>query len=93
MFVGILQVELKLSGPTNLKERRRIVKSLKDRIRHRFEVAVAEVGPVEDYHESTLGIALVANEGRLAEKRCQAVLAFIENSPEAEVTDHQMEVL
>ena len=93
MYVGIMQVELKLHGPTNLKEKRRIVKSLKDRVRHRFEVAVAEVGPLEAYTESVLGIAVVSNDGRHARQRCQAVLEFLENARDAEVVDHQVEVL
>jgi hypothetical protein len=93
MYVGVMQVELRLHGPTNLKEKRRIVKSLKDRLRHHFEVAVAEVGPLEAYTESVLGIALVSNEGRHARQRCQAVLDFLERVPDAEVLDHQVEVL
>jgi uncharacterized protein YlxP (DUF503 family) len=69
------------------------VKSLKDRLRHRFEVAVAEVGPVEQYTKSTLGIALVSNEVRHARERCDAVLRFLSNAPSSEVVDHQVEIL
>ena len=93
MYVGIVQVELRLHAPATLKERRRIVRSLKDRLRHRFEVAVAEVGPVEGYTEATLGVAVVSNEARRARERCDAVLRFLENARDAEVVDHLVEVL
>lgn len=93
MYVGILQVELQLHRPTNLKEKRHIVKSIKDRLRNRLEVAVAEVGPVEAYTSATLGISLVSNEAKHARERCQAVLDFLERLPDAEVLDHQTEVL
>ena len=93
MYVGILQVELRLHTPTNLKEKRRIVNSMKDRLRHRFQVAVADVGPLESYGETVLGIAVVSNDGLHARKRCQAILNFLENARHAEVVDSQLEVL
>ncbi len=93
MYVGIVQVELRLHSPTNLKERRRIVNALKDRIRHRFEAAVAEVGPVEGYGEATLGIAVVSNEARHARQRAQAILDFLEKARDAEIVDQLVEVL
>lgn len=93
MYVGIIQVELRIPAPCSLKQRRAIVRSLKDRVRRRFQVAIAEIGILDDHEEVNLGIALVSNEGPHAEKRCRAVMEFIENNPEAEVVDIQMEVL
>ena len=44
MIVGILQMELRFSESHSLKEKRRILKSIKDRLRHRFNIAVSEIG-------------------------------------------------
>ncbi|HMS16001.1 MAG TPA: DUF503 domain-containing protein [Planctomycetota bacterium] len=95
MYVGVLQIEFKLHGPTNLKERRAIVRSLKDRIRSTFQVAVAEVGPVEEYREATLGIALVSNEARHARQVADRIVQYIENdrTGAVEITDIQVEIL
>ena len=93
MYVGILQVELSLPGTTSLKDRRRLVDGLSDRLRRRFEVAVAQVGPVEDWHEATLGIALVSNEARHARHRADAVVRFLEEQEQVTVTDVQIEIL
>lgn len=93
MFVGIVQVELRLHTPDNLKEKRRIVRSLKDRIRTRYQVAIAEVGGLDVYRECVFGISLVSNDGRHARERCQAVVDFLENAPHAEVVDILVEVL
>jgi uncharacterized protein len=44
--IGVLNLELRLDDSHSLKDKRQIVKALKDRLRHRFNVAVAEI----DYH-------------------------------------------
>jgi uncharacterized protein YlxP (DUF503 family) len=95
MYVGVLQVELKLFDPTNLKERRSIVRSLKDRLRAKFNLAVSEVGPVEIYRECTLGMALVSNEAGHARQMADAIIQFIERdrSGAIEVVDIQVEIL
>lgn len=93
MFVAVMQVELELPEPRNLKERRNIVNSLKDRLRHRFMVSVAEVGPVDGYTSATLGIALVSNDPKHARERSQKVLEFLENAPDSRVLDSQTEIL
>ena len=93
MYVGILQVELSLPETTSLKDRRRIVSGLTERLRRRFEVAVAQVGPVEDWHEATLGIALVSNEARHARQRADAVVHFLEQQEGVALGDVQIEIL
>ena len=93
MYVGIMQVDLELAGPRNLKERRSIVNSLRDRIRKRFQAAVADVGPQTVYTELTLGISVVSNEARHARARCDAILAWLESQPAAQVLECQTEIL
>lgn len=93
MYVGILQVELDLPAPSNLKERRRLVVSIKDRIRRQFQAAIADVGVQDAYHECTLGLAVVSNDPRHAQSCCQAVLDWLEAFPDVQVQDHQLEIL
>ncbi|MAG55976.1 MAG: hypothetical protein CMJ83_06775 [Planctomycetes bacterium] len=93
MFVAIIQVELRLHEPRTLKERRRIVNSLKERVHRRFKVAIAEVGDTSVYRSAQLGISLVSNEARHARERAQKVVEFIENAPDSEVVDVQTEVI
>jgi uncharacterized protein YlxP (DUF503 family) len=93
MYVGILQVQMALDGPTNRKEKRQIVRSLKDRLRHRFNVAVAEVGPLDPYREAVLGVTTVANDPTATRGRLEQVLRFLERARHASVEDFQLEVL
>jgi uncharacterized protein YlxP (DUF503 family) len=71
MFIGVARLVLQIPGARSLKDRRRVVKSLKDRMRSRLPVAIAEVGELERYQVATLGVAVVSNEAA----RCSEVLA------------------
>ena len=93
MFVGVLQVELLLRGSHSLKDRRRVVRSLKDRARHRFNVSVAEVGDLDLWQRATLGVALVGNERAFVEKSLGEALRLFRASPDAELIDHQIDIL
>jgi uncharacterized protein YlxP (DUF503 family) len=61
--VGTLRIEFLVAGASSLKEKRRVVKSLKDRIRHRFNVSVAEVDFHELWQRSAIGVAAVGADG------------------------------
>ncbi len=71
MFVGVARLVLQIPGARSLKDRRRVVKSLKDRVRARLPVSLAEVGDLERWQVATLGVAVVSNEAA----RCSEVLS------------------
>lgn len=63
MPVSVINVEIHLPGARSLKDKRKIVKSLKDRIHSRFRMSVAETGFHELHQRSEIGIAAVAPDG------------------------------
>lgn len=71
MFVGVARLVISIPGAQSLKDRRRVVKSLKDRIRAKMPVSIAEVGDLERYQVATLGLAVVSNDSA----RCSEVIA------------------
>jgi uncharacterized protein YlxP (DUF503 family) len=73
MFVGVARLVLQIPGARSLKDRRRVVKSFKDRVRARLPVTVAEVGDVERYQLATLGVAVVSGDS----DRCREVLSRV----------------
>ena len=93
MFVGVLQVELSIPAAFSLKDKRRVVKSLLERVRREFGVAAAEVDGHETWNRSGIGIAFVANERRRAESQLQHVLNALERESDAIVVDAQIEVM
>ncbi|MBD3349757.1 MAG: DUF503 family protein [Candidatus Eisenbacteria bacterium] len=93
MVVGIIEIDLLIRESRSLKDRRRVVRSLKDRISSRFNVSVAEVGEPDSRQRSALGVAVVANDRRFVNEVLSKVLALVESEPRAEVTRQEMEIL
>ncbi|MCC7262243.1 MAG: DUF503 domain-containing protein [Candidatus Latescibacteria bacterium] len=85
------QVQLYLSQSQSLKDKRQVVKSLKERIRSRFNVALAEVEHQELWQRATLGLAAVSNEADHAQKSLDEVIRFIEQDLRVQVLDWEIE--
>ena len=64
-WVGVLRLSLRFPGSRSLKEKRKPVAQIRDRLRSRKNLSVAEIGHLEDHSRSILAIALVANDQRL----------------------------
>ena len=62
MVVGVLRVEVHLPVSHSLKDKRSVLKSVRDRLRHRFNAAVAEVDSNETWQRATLGISTVGGD-------------------------------
>ncbi|MBI5694678.1 MAG: DUF503 domain-containing protein [Nitrospirae bacterium] len=93
MFVGILTAELHVPESGSLKGKRSVVKGLKDRIRSRFNVSVAEVGETELWQRATLGIAVVSNDRSHADEVLAKVVDLIRSNTSAELLDYQIEIV
>ncbi len=93
MTVGTCRVELHVSGNQSLKGKRRVVKSIKDRVQARFNVSIAEVGYLDDWQRATLGIACVANDSRFVDETLSKVVNFIESSADARILDYEIDLV
>ena len=80
MNVGVCKLTLRLPENQNLKGKRRVVKSLCDRIRFKFNVTIAEVDNNDKWQVATLGIACVSNSNRQVEQALDQVISYIEVS-------------
>jgi hypothetical protein len=93
MVVGTLEVELLIPEARSLKDKRRVVRSALDRLRHRFRVAGAEVAENDVHNLAVLGFACVSNDARHAQSVMEQVLEFLRRSPDALVGEHELEIL
>ncbi len=75
MPVGLLTLELHIAEAQSLKEKRQVLRSLKERLRSKFNVAVAELDFEDKWQRSVVGIVTLANEEQLVEESLQSVLA------------------
>jgi uncharacterized protein YlxP (DUF503 family) len=67
MVVGVLRVRLGIFEALSLKDKRRVVKSLKDRLGSKHNISIAEIDDLDHRQAATLGLAMIANEGRFVE--------------------------
>jgi uncharacterized protein YlxP (DUF503 family) len=89
MFVGIVRIELHLPGASSLKDKRSVVRALKERIRHRVQAAVAEVDHQDLWQRAALGVAVVSGERRQVSEMLQSIRNLAESNPAAQLLDWQ----
>jgi uncharacterized protein YlxP (DUF503 family) len=93
MIVGVLQVELSVPDSFSLKDKRRVIKSLKDRIAHGHNVSIAEVGALDEHRRSVLGIAMVSNDKSYVEGALSKLVDFVRMVPQVSLIDYQIDLL
>ena len=92
MIVGTLQVRLLLREARTLKDKRQVVKSIKDRIHNEFNVSVAEVEAQDNRQLAVLGIAMVSNEAHHLKVALGQIVEALRRHPVAELIGQEMEV-
>ena len=92
MVNGVLTAVLFLPGVSSLKEKRRTVKGLMERLRGRFNVAVAEVEAQNAWQRATLAVAGVAGESVVLHRLFEEVVDFIDGYGDAVLSDYQIEL-
>lgn len=93
MTVGVLQLELSIGDAMSLKDKRRVVKSLKDRIAHGHNVSIAEVGALDEHRRSILGLAMVSNDHGYVEGALSKLVDFVKTVPSVNLIDYQIDFL
>ena len=93
MVVGTLKIEFLIHDNQSLKGKRKIVRSMVDKVKHKFNVAVAEIGSNDKWQVIELGISTVGNDRRHIDSSLNNVLAFLESLYLAEIVQSEMEIL
>ena len=93
MIIGIIQFQLRMADSHSLKDKRMVLKSIKDRLRQRFNIAVAEIGDQDLWQSSLLGAAAIGNDKRYVNGLLTQVENWIERNGNVELVSSQMELL
>ena len=93
MVIGVATIELYLSDCQSLKDKRSITKSLIQRLRNKFNAAIAEVDDYKYWQKSTIGIAVIGGSTAHADSQLQSIVAFIEQQPMVLITNIETETL
>ena len=93
VLVGLLQIELGIPGNRSLKGKRRVLKSLKERIRSKFNVSIAEVELNDVWDAAVLAVSCVANQSQLIHQTLSKVVAAVERVHDITLVDYAIEIL
>jgi uncharacterized protein YlxP (DUF503 family) len=91
--VALGLVELHLPDVESLKGKRHVLKGLKEKVRARFQVSVAEVDHQDLWQRATLALAYVSADARHANEVITKAMDFIEDNVEGQVLDTSVEIL
>lgn len=91
MEIGVLHLEFRLHGNDSLKGKRRVANSLKQKMRNKFNVSVAEVGSQDNLGRLVLAAVTVGNDRKFLEGRLSKLLNMVEAAATEELVDSDME--
>jgi uncharacterized protein YlxP (DUF503 family) len=89
MHLGTLIIYLHIPQSRSLKAKRQVINGIKDRLKHKFNISIAEVGDNDLWQRCELGVAIVANERAFIESVLDQVENYIASRPEVIITDSE----
>ena len=90
MTIGLLTVQLFISNSGSLKQKRMVLKSLKDRLRKNFNVSVAELDAHDKWQRAVLGVVSIGPEGRHVNGVLDQVVNFIRRNGNVDISDYEI---
>lgn len=92
MLVGSLRVRFLVRESQSLKDKRQVVRSVKDRLRNSFNISIAEVDAEDHRQMAVLGVAMVCNEAAPIRQTFEQIVQALRVHPIAEFIDHEIEI-
>ncbi len=92
-IVGVLNIRLVIRSASTLKDKRRIIKSLKDRIKNNYNVSISEIGALDHCQYSRLGVAMIGNDKNFVNSTLSSLLNMFRVTTSVELVDHQLEFI
>ena len=92
MFISVCTIELHVPESGSLKTKRQSIRSLKDRIRGKFNVSVAEIDDNDLWQKATLAVAAVSNDKSHLNQTMDHVLNMVRGVPELDLLDFHIEI-
>lgn len=93
MHIGVLQFSLAIPYATSLKEKRSVVKSLKDRVRRHYNISMAEIEDLDAWNVATLGAVMAGSDVAYINSAMDKLINTLEELREATLEAHQLEII
>lgn len=92
MVVGVLTVRLAVFESLSLKDKRRVIKSLKDRLSNRHNISIAEIDDLDHRQAATLAVAMVANDSRFVHSALSKIVDEFRADRRASLVEYDIEM-
>jgi uncharacterized protein YlxP (DUF503 family) len=93
MFVAVVSVDIRIGDKNSLKGKRRILRSIIDRIKNKFNVSIAEVGHNDLWQRAMIGFSIVSNSKAHVNSSADKVLNFLHEFPDIDIIKTQLEII
>lgn len=93
MVVGVCRVSLLIEESQSLKDKRSVLRRIKDRVSQKFNCAIAEVGDPDSWQAAQLGFAVVSNERGFTQSMVQKILTFIDDLAIGKLIDDEQDYI
>src|SRR5580765_3705042 len=93
MFVGVARVTLDIPSAQSLKAKRQVLRRVTDRVKAKFNAAVAEVDENDTWNRAVVGFCVIGNEKRFVQEQVDRIMRFIEEIYVVPVSRREFEVV
>lgn len=93
MVVGLANIDIHIPESGSLKSKRQLLKRIKDRVKNKFNVSIAEVGHNDLWQRTTIGVSVVANDKKFANQVLSKVVEQINKENGLQILDYSIEIL
>lgn len=91
--IGILYLRLFIPMSGSLKSKRSVLKSLKDRVRNRYNVSISEIGDRDKWQSAVLGLCAISSDKIYLDQQIQDIVSFVQKDGGAELVEHEIEFI
>ncbi|MDP9149603.1 MAG: DUF503 domain-containing protein [Myxococcota bacterium] len=93
MFVGVLRLTFHVPEARSLKDKRRVVRSFRDRVRSRFDVSIAEVASQDEHQRAVFGVCVASGDATVCDSVLEQVAHVAETLGDAVLTHRATEIV
>ncbi|MDI6840835.1 MAG: DUF503 domain-containing protein [bacterium] len=92
MVIGSCYIDIRIRDSNSLKDKRKILISLKSIMRQKFNISITELNPTNNWCKATLGIACINDSKQIAYKILSKIVDFIHSNPKVDIIDYAIEM-
>lgn len=92
MLIGTIRFYLEIPSSFSLKDKRRILSSLKAKLKNKFNISVAEIGEKDMWNRGELAVAVVSDDSAFCNEQLGKIISFIEESNDVNILEIKQEV-